>query len=137
MTLLERKLKFLRRYRRTPYCELGRTVAGLDCWGFFAAYFREVHGIELPDPMQPAGPELEEALRRDLDWPEIKKPLPECGVFMRLAGVPHVAIYQQDGYFLHCARSVGVVSERLAGLLWERRIKGYYMHPSLLAGVRQ
>jgi len=131
MTMTEKRLAFYRKYRGTPYRKMGRSPSGLDCWGLLVAYFYEVHGLVLPDPAMQNGPELEAILMDAGDWEPIEKPEPECGIYMRVAGLGHVGVCQEGGRFLHCSRDVGVVVEQLDTPMWRKRVLGYYRHPLL------
>jgi cell wall-associated NlpC family hydrolase len=131
----------LQDYMRLPFKELGRGLAGVDCWGLACLWYRDRYGIELPlytEGYRTTQDELEigALVRRErLAWAEI--PLAEAQegdmLILRMRGQPmHCGIVLEPPTFLHVHEGINVCRERWDSLKWRDRISGVYRHEARL-----
>lgn len=127
-----------------PYANKGRDPSvGLDCWGLLREFYREYMGIDLPsytddyedscDSHSMAG-----AIDRYApeSWKQVTEPMFGDAVLMRINGFcSHVGVYLQNGQMLHTQAGHDSVIDRLDGIRWKNRIKGYFRHESAAKGV--
>jgi cell wall-associated NlpC family hydrolase len=123
-----------------PYCEGGRTLAGLDCWGVCLEVFRR-QGIEVPDVFAGADQlqvKLNQAGVSALDWIASlfgawrRVPEPVVGsavVFRDVDGnAVHVGVIVAPNRFLHASRRTGITVCRLDRPPWPDKLLGAYVY---------
>jgi cell wall-associated NlpC family hydrolase len=124
------------RYVGIPFVERGRDFDGCDCWGLLCLFYRNELGIDLP-----AHEELY-ASSRDLAgtigvrmaergrWQRVPRPLPGDAVCLLVRKFPiHVGVAVDGCRMLHVERGLQAVIERFDGLVWEKRVEGFYRLP--------
>lgn len=122
-------------YIGLPFKSLGRTRAGLDCWGLVYLVYREAFGVEVPRYGEYADAyDIEEvgALVRGEIVTRWREAAPEqLGdvILLRVRGQPcHVGVVVARGKFLHAFEGTRSCVERYDGLKWRRRIMGFYRY---------
>jgi len=125
--------EIINRYLGVPYIHKGRTLAGLDCWGFIIDVYKHFKNIDIFD--------LE---NYDKDWFKkgknhfaenyyqkwIKKMKPsflDVILFKTSKGcINHAGLFLGSGQFIHCPEA-GVGISRLNDK-WKERIEGFYTY---------
>ena len=122
-------------YVGLPFKSLGRTRAGLDCWGLVHVVYREAFGIEVPRYGEYADAyDIEEVgalVRGEIvtRWREVSPERLGDVVLLRVRGQPcHVGVTVAHGKFLHAFEGTRSCVERYDGLKWSRRIMGFYRY---------
>lgn len=121
------------KYLGIPYKHRGRSLEGLDCWGFLKFVYADL-GIRLFDIedleySRVWGVEGKNYFKEHYfhDWFEVKEPEVLDGVLFansrRIAN--HTGIVLSSGRFIHCARQ-GVIISRINDPRWLERIEGFY-----------
>ena len=119
-----------------PYLELGRTPAGVDCWGLVRLAFA-AHGVEVPSyvgeylsPEELA--EVAEVIRTgvsDGTWEQVAEAQPmDMLVFRRGPLDAHTAVVVGQGLMLHVDSTAPSRIERYSAPLWRSRLTGIYRH---------
>jgi cell wall-associated NlpC family hydrolase len=125
------KKKIVEKYLGIPYQHMGRTLGGLDCWGFpkllYADYginLFDLHEYEKDWARHGKNLILENYYER---WLKVQKPILGDLILFRypLKIVSHVGVFLEKGRFIHATR-VGIVQTRLRE--WELRIFGVYRY---------
>ncbi len=135
--------RWAERYLQIPFCEKGRSRAGVDCYGLVRLIYQDQRGIELPSYDEQYATtadrtEITALLRGELAsrWREI--PLAEAGEFdgviFRLYGQPtHVGLVLDPPWFIH---AIKVVAGKTVGKTWIERWDSLQWEKRLLAAVR-
>jgi cell wall-associated NlpC family hydrolase len=120
------------KYLGIPYVHLGRTMAGLDCYGLIILVYKDL-GFDLIDIV-----DYEKkwaAKGNDLiienyqkQWVRVEEPkLFDTVVFRGMKGIAqHAGIFLGNDKFLHCVDGPGVVVGNLNVNLYNQRIEGYF-----------
>lgn len=121
------------KYLGIPYAHRGRTMEGLDCWGFLKLVYADL-GFKLFD-VEDLEYEKNWGLHgRDYfkeyyqnNWEKINDPKCLDGIlFVNSRGIAnHAGIVLDQQRFIHCCRA-GVVIGRLNDPQWQNRIEGFY-----------
>lgn len=121
------------KYLGIPYLHRGRTLEGLDCWGFLKLVYADL-GFKLFD-IEDLEYEKVWGLRgRDYfrenyenDWEKAAEPQPlDAVLFLNSRGIAnHAGVVFKNRKFIHCPRQ-GVVVSRLDDEAWSKRIEGFY-----------
>lgn len=121
------------KYLGIPYKHRGRTLEGLDCWGFLKLIYQDL-GFSLFD-IEDLTYEKTWAvhgndyfkLNSKNDW--IKNTTPQVldGVlFLNNKGIAnHAGVILKNRKFIHAARC-GIIISRLNDRIWRERIEGFY-----------
>lgn len=126
-------------YIGLPWCDRGRGISGVDCWGLLRLVYLELRGIELPsyaDSYVTAGDarELARLIAGELDpWDEIEPGAETIydGVLMREGKFPrHIGIVVEPGLMLHVERGGTSQVERYRSGMFAHRVVGFYRHRS-------
>jgi cell wall-associated NlpC family hydrolase len=123
----------IEKYLGIPYQHRGRTLTGLDCWGFLKLVYADL-GVRLFDIEDLEYSKVWGLEGRDYfkahyfhDWAEVKEPEILDGVLFvnsrRIAN--HAGIVLSNKRFIHCCRQ-GVIISRLEDPAWIKRIEGFY-----------
>lgn len=121
------------KYLGLPYRHRGRSLEGLDCWGFLKLVYADL-GVRLFDIEDLEYSKVWGAEGKDYfkahyfhDWFEAKEAQPLDGVLFvnsrKIAN--HAGIVLSNRRFIHCARP-GVIISRLNDPSWQERIEGFY-----------
>ena len=125
--------ELIKKYLGIPYKHLGRTMEGLDCYGFNILAYRDL-GFELFDieyernwASKGKNYMLENYYRQ---WEPLKKPIMLFDVvtFKRDKDsemVSHAGLILTDNRFIHCCRQ-GVLVSRLSDGSWLELLDDYY-----------
>lgn len=114
-----------------PWCDGGRSAAGVDCYGLLFLVFRELRGIELPSFSDRYTTEADQVARKRLiagqldAWDEIA-PGDEAvfdGVLLRIA---HIGLVVAPGLMLHIDRDATSTIERYGSGAFRHRVSGFY-----------
>jgi cell wall-associated NlpC family hydrolase len=124
-------------YIGLPYRDMGRDLAGVDCWGLVRLVLRDQCGIDLEgfeggysDPSDRA--RLDGLIRGNLPF--------HSGIAAGAERVFDVAFFRQHGHVSHCGvicgrgvmihsrRGTGVCVESYRSGLWGNRLHGIYRH---------
>lgn len=118
-----------------PFKEKGRDYDGCDCWGIPYLIYRDRLGIELPAYLDDYHnttdrSEIGRVMRRERRaWRKVDRPRPFNIVQIRMLGEEmHVGVCIGNGRFIHCAKGINTVIERLDSSTWRDRIVGYYRY---------
>ncbi len=125
--------RIIGKYLGIPYQHRGRSLEGLDCWGFLKLVYADL-GVRLFDIedleySKVWGMEGKDYFKAHYfhDWFEVKDPQPLDGVLFvnsrKIAN--HVGIVLSSKRFIHCCRQ-GVVISRINDPSWQARIEGFY-----------
>ena len=121
------------KYLGIPYRHRGRTLEGLDCWGFLKLVYIDL-GFKLFDVEDLEYGKIWGLRGKDYfqenyenDWEKVTDPQVLDGVlFLNSRGVAnHAGIVFADRKFIHCPRQ-GVVVSRLDDAAWKPKIEGFY-----------
>ncbi|MBD3237698.1 MAG: hypothetical protein GF330_13425 [Candidatus Eisenbacteria bacterium] len=120
-TALLRRERILRaeieRWRGTPYCWGGQSLACADCSGFVRAVLGATLGVRLPRTTA--------ELARSGRGIDVSRLRPGDLVFFRIPGKGrHVGLYLRAGEFAHASSSRGVRLSNLAERYWRKRYAG-------------
>ncbi len=133
------------RYLGTPYLELGRSLAGVDCWGLVTVVYQMDLGIELPSY---AGDYVSTDERAEISaligqnkrvgpWQAVTEPAPyDVAVFRRGPHESHVGLVAIPGCMLHVPYDHAKVESYLSGR-WGQRLTGFYRHFEAASKVPQ
>lgn len=127
-----------------PYAELGRSRAGVDCWGLVRLGFAELAGIELPsyvDGYVSTGERAEiatliGAAQGAPEWapvlPDALQPF-DVAVFRRGRLDSHLGLVVDPNLsrMLHAAAGHGSRAESFATGYWMPRLVGFWRHREL------
>jgi cell wall-associated NlpC family hydrolase len=125
--------RIIEKYLGIPYRHRGRSLVGLDCWGFLKLVYADL-GVRLFDIedleySKVWGLEGKDYFKAHYfhDWFEVKEPKVLDGVLFvnsrRIAN--HAGIVLSNRRFIHCCRQ-GVIISRLEDPVWTARIEGFY-----------
>ncbi|WP_128700853.1 C40 family peptidase [Candidatus Velamenicoccus archaeovorus] len=121
------------KYLGLPYRHRGRSLEGLDCWGFLKLVYADL-GVRLFDIEDLEYSKIWGAQGKDYfkehyfhDWVSVKTPEMLDGVLFvnsrKIAN--HAGIILSNGRFIHCARP-GVIISRINDPSWQTKIEGFY-----------
>lgn len=121
------------KYLGIPYKHRGRTMDGLDCWGFLKLVYADLgfrlFDIEDLEYGQAWGLRNKDYFKENYvnDWNKVEIPEVLDGVlFLNSRGVAnHAGVVFKDRKFIHCCRA-GVIVSRLDDESWKKRIEGFY-----------
>lgn len=104
---------------------------GVDCWQLVRRAARELYGIDFPNPACPTLADASAVMRAEsVNWIPVADPLAGDVVLFTLRGEPlHAGLVIGRGRFLHVLKGRASCVERLDGVLWHRRIEGFYRWP--------
>lgn len=123
-------------YIGKAFAEKGRGPDEFDCWGLVRQVYLDHCGIELPTYLE----KYQSTNDRDIlgevigsesreKWSPVDKPASFDVIILRMRGVPmHVGVVTKPGFMIHCARNIGVVSERYDSLKWRCNVMGFVRH---------
>lgn len=123
----------IEKYLGIPYCHRGRTMEGLDCWGFLKLVYADL-GFALFDVEDLQYSKVWGLKGRDYfkenysnDWISVDDPEPLDGVlFVNSRGIAnHAGVVLQNRRFIHCCRQ-GVIVSRLDEVSWKQKTEGFY-----------
>ncbi len=119
------------RYVGIPFREHGRDMDGLDCYGLFLLFCREL-GYQLDDYLyNPSSSKGDYNLFFENYYKSLEK-IPENEMLMAgnailfkgIDGFPtHIGVYLGNGKFIHCLKKVGVVISKLNQEPFKSRIE--------------
>jgi len=121
------------KYLGIPYRHRGRTMEGLDCWGFLKLFYADL-GIRLFDIedleySRVWGLEGKDYFKEHHfhDWVQVKSPeILDAVLFVNSRKIAnHAGIVLNNGRFIHSCRQ-GVIISRLNDPRWLTRIEGFY-----------
>ncbi|MFH2146294.1 MAG: NlpC/P60 family protein [Candidatus Omnitrophota bacterium] len=121
------------KYLGIPYAHRGRTMAGLDCWGFLKLVYADM-GIRLFDveDLQYArtwGQKGKDYFKEnyDNDWQRVSESqIFDAVLFLNSCGVAnHAGMVLSNRRFIHCCRQ-GVIISRLGDKKWRGKVEGFY-----------
>jgi len=116
-----------------PYKHRGRSLEGLDCWGFLKLVYLDL-GFKLFDIEDLEYEKVWGLHGKDYfsenyihDWEKVDNPkVLDAVLFMNSKGIAnHAGIIFKNRKFIHCCRS-GVVVSRMNDPSWNIRIEGFY-----------
>jgi len=135
---------FVRRALLVPFKDKGRDWDGWDCWGLIYVAQREVWGRCLPlhigeyaDAGDTADSRryLDDVIRKNIEaaclsvWHQVPAPKQGDVAVVRMANRPiHVALCIGNQSCLHVLKGSGTHIFSSSGLVWRRRIEGYYRY---------
>src|SRR5579864_5775045 len=106
-----------------PYRDHGRGPDFYDCFGVLIEVERRM-GNQLPDYI--SNPDTLDEIRVH-DWQEVLKPEPGDGILIRSVDPRwHVGVVINSCEMVHIRRDAHVCVERFDGILWKKRIEGFY-----------
>jgi len=116
-----------------PYSHRGRTLEGLDCWGFLKMVYADLgfklFDIEDLEYEKVWGIRGKDYFRENYenDWEKAAEPQPlDAVLFLNSTGIAnHAGVVFKNRKFIHCPRQ-GVVVSRLDDEAWSKRIEGFY-----------
>lgn len=123
----------IEKYLGVPYKHHGRTMEGLDCWGFLKLVYADL-GFRLFDIEDLQYEKVWGLKGKDYfkdnyfhDWDRAQVPEVLDGVlFLNSRGVAnHAGVALAGRRFIHCCRA-GVVVSRLDDPSWKTKIEGFY-----------
>lgn len=127
------------RYLGVPYRDMGRSLAGCDCWGLLWLFYRDELGVDLPDYgegygsaifRRRIGPLIERETARE--WTRIDAAAARAGdaVLMRSGRYPaHCGVTDGRGFVLHVeAEGDWSKMEQLNSFAIAQRLLGFYRH---------
>jgi len=130
-------------YIGVPFAEKGRTKQACDCWGLLRLVLSEKFGVLVESFTEDyastkEAEEIRKLFQGDIAqgiWHEVD--IPKIGdavlMKMRMAGPPqHVGLVVGEGWMLHIEAGIDSCLERYDGMLWKRRILGFYRHQLML-----
>lgn len=115
------------KYIGIPFVEFGRDMNGWDCYGLIHFIFSKEYGVEIDS--------LENAQREKIDyrkevesgdWEQVENPEEKCVIVLSVLKFIHVGLMVSNYEMLHCIEPTGTTLERIDGILWRRRIQGFY-----------
>ena len=119
------------KYLGVPYKHMGRTMAGLDCWGLIKLVYADI-GVDVADL---DNYELAWARKghghfesqKYPEWKRVENPQFLDVVLFKATEtiVNHAGLVLDERRFIHCCRA-GVVVARLGDLQWFKRTVGFY-----------
>lgn len=123
-----------------PYRLRGRDRAGCDCWGLCWIVLEERFGINAPcmdgvvwdrdskpDERRAAALVIASTAEEYFDPVASGSEQPGDIVVLSLAGHPlHMGIVVAPGWMLHSAHDADAALERYDGLIWRKRVGGFY-----------
>jgi cell wall-associated NlpC family hydrolase len=123
-----------------PYELRGRTRAGCDCWGLCWIVLQDQFGINAPcmdgvawdkdSTPKERRAAAENILATQEDYFGVVEPgseQPGDIVLLSIAGHPlHMGIVAAPGWMLHSAHDADSALERYDGMIWQKRIEGFY-----------
>lgn len=121
-------------YVGIPWCDGGRTRAGVDCWGLFRLVYSEVFGIELASYSDQYTTALDKTVIRELvnggkdRWERVDQPNPGDGILLNIANRVHIGIAIGSGYMLHIEKGSGSIIESYNSLKMQNALEGYYRY---------
>ena len=121
------------KYLGIPYRHRGRTMDGLDCWGFLKLVYADLgyrlFDIEDLEYSKVWGLSGKDYFREHYghDWDRVEAPQVLDGIlFVNSKGVAnHAGIVLSKRRFIHCCRQ-GVVVSRLDDVSWKTKTEGFY-----------
>jgi peptidoglycan endopeptidase LytE len=125
--------RIIAKYLGTPYRHRGRSLAGVDCWGFIKLVYADL-GIRLFDIEELEYKRAWFLEKRDylkdnldLDWEKVENPMILDGIlFVNRKGIAnHAGIVLSEGRFIHASRQ-GVIVSSLSDPAWKTRIESFY-----------
>ena len=123
----------IEKYLGIPFLHRGRTVEGLDCWGFLKLVYKDLgfylFDIEDLSYERAWAARGEDHFRNNYenDWVKVHTPkVLDSILFLNSRSVAfHAGIMLKDWHFIHASRA-GVVVSRLSHAIWRERIEGFY-----------
>ena len=120
-------------YLGIPYSHRGRTLEGLDCWGFLKLVYADLgfklFDIEDLEYEKVWGLRGKDYFRENYenDWEKVEDPQTlDAVLFLNSRGIAnHAGVVFKNRKFIHCPRQ-GVVVSRLDDEAWSKRIEGFY-----------
>jgi cell wall-associated NlpC family hydrolase len=121
------------KYLGIPYRHRGRTMDGLDCWGFLKLVYADL-GFTLFDIEDLQYSKVWGLKGRDYfkenyanDWIRVDDPEPLDGIlFVNSRGIAnHAGVVLENRRFIHCCRQ-GVIVSRLDDVSWKQKTEGFY-----------
>ena len=121
------------KYLGIAYKHRGRTLEGLDCWGFLKLVYADLgfklFDIENLEYEKVWGLRGNDYFRENYenDWEKVSNPDVLDGVlFVNSRGIAnHAGVVFKNRKFIHCCRQ-GVVVSRLDDESWNKKTEGFY-----------
>jgi cell wall-associated NlpC family hydrolase len=133
-------------YIGIPFLDLGRTRAGVDCWGLVCVVYQDQFGVLLPsytaryanckDHAEVARLVLAEESSSP-EWTDIPMGSEQEGdvVIFNVQGDPsHCGIVLNPPFFLHCDELCDTVRDSYSRAGWARRVVKFKRHRALMEG---
>jgi cell wall-associated NlpC family hydrolase len=105
-------------YLAVPFVDGGRTLDGWDCWG--CVWWLLAHRFDVRVPSYTKRPQGTPA-----PWLQIEPGDERVGDVLLFRPL-HAGLIIKRGRFIHSAEGKGTVVERYKGLMWKKRIEGFY-----------
>lgn len=135
-------------YVGLPYLDLGRTRAGVDCWGLVRLIYSDELGIDLPpyDTISPQdGPRMREAVRHEQatgEWSGVptghERPFDVAimwGTWQQdgktVGGDVHVGVFAPHRRILHIEKGIGAVCVPMNNPHIARRFRRAFRHEAV------
>jgi cell wall-associated NlpC family hydrolase len=122
-------------YIGLPFKSLGRTRAGLDCWGMVYLVYHEVFQRDVPRYGEYVDAydieEVSALIRGEIvtRWCEVSSEQLGDVVLLRVRGQPcHVGVVVARGKFLHSFEGTLSCIERYECPKWARRVEGFFQY---------
>ena len=129
------------KYIGIPFKTRGRDFSGVDCWGVIYLVLKNEFGLTNLKSFHERYEtvEDEDKLQRIIEaekgsWIPVPEgsERPGDAVVLRIWKAHcHIGVVIGDGYMLHALKDINVCREKYNGILWRRRIIGFFRYPGM------
>lgn len=124
-------------YIKIPFGDKGRDRKSCDCWGLVRLIYRDRLGIELPELLDYSdtldGKNISQLCRQEASshWVSIPhgEEKPFDVIVLKVMGFPmHIGVVCANGFMIHCLKGSNTVVVPYNGVIWKKRIAGFYRY---------
>lgn len=134
--------EFIDKIFSIPYVLGGRNESGIDCWGLVVICYKELFDIDIPTYDETAlelsngditAKDIKEYIKTSAPVVEVDSPQYGDMILVNFLGNPvHIGFMLDEKTMLHTSEKTGVASADIRGVKWNKKIKGYYRHKTMI-----